>query len=375
MSASSTDANKAPRRGTPPLAFACGDPLGVGPEVSIHAAIELAKKRDKVVLFGDGVALRARIDALSIESSLRARIVIESVGALSIADGGRHEPNAAAGALSLASLDAASSAVTDGRCRALVTAPVSKSAIQLGVVDGPKFTGQTEHLARKAGLASDAVTMMFLGPRLKVALVTTHLSLREVPDAVTGARVGRTIRHLADAVLRLGARPGSRLVVSGLNPHAGEEGMFGDEEGRVIAKAIAWARTFPPFVSGTLRVTGAIGAETAFRDAKAAKVAGVVAMFHDQATIASKLLDWGSAVNVTWGLPYVRTSVDHGVAYDAAAAGNVDASGMIAAARLARALTKVTDAASDTAPLSALPDSETKTVVTPKQATSKTPKR
>lgn len=370
---SSTDANKAPRRGALPLAFACGDPVGVGPEVSVLAAIELAKKRDKVVLFGDGEALAERLDAQPIDASLRARISIESVGRLSSA-ARRHEPNAAAGALSLASLDAASSAVTEGRCRALVTAPVSKSAIQLGVREGPMFTGQTEHLARKAGLASDAVTMMFLGPRLKVALVTTHLSIREVPDAVTAARVGRTIRHLADAVLRLGARPGSRLVVSGLNPHAGEEGMFGDEEGRVIAKAIAWARTFPPFVSGTLKVTGAIGAETAFRDAKAAKVAGVVAMFHDQATIASKLLDWGSAVNVTWGLPYVRTSVDHGVAYDAAASGNVDASGMIAAARLARALTKTTDAASDTAPLRALPDSETKTIVTPKQAPSK-PKR
>lgn len=364
----STDANRGPpRRAALPLAFACGDPLGVGPEVSVHAALELAKKRDEIVLFGEGQALTERLDALCLEASLRGRIVIESVGTLPASARARHEPNAAAGALSLASLDAASGAVTEGRCRALVTAPVSKSAIQLGVKEGPAFTGQTEHLARKAGLASDAVTMMFLGPRLKVALVTTHLSLREVPDAVSSARVGRTIRHLADAVLRLGARPRSRIVVSGLNPHAGEEGLFGDEEGRVIAKAIAWARTLPPFVSGTLEVTGAIGAETAFRDAKAGKVAGVVAMFHDQATIASKLLDWGAAVNVTWGLPYVRTSVDHGVAYDAATSGHVDPSGMLAAARLARALTKVTDASSDTAPLGALPDGQTKTIVTPKR--------
>lgn len=338
-----------------PLAFATGDPCGVGPKVSIAAAIELAKKRDRVVLFGDADQLEEAMPG-DLEPALRSRIELRRVGTLSAAARARHEATVEGGALSLRALEAAARAVTDGSCRALVTAPVSKSAIQLS---GTAFTGQTEHLARMAGLDADAVTMMFLGPKLKVALATTHLRLRDVPDAVTPARVGRAIRHLADATLRLGARPGSRIVVTGLNPHAGEDGMFGDEEGRVIAKAIAWARTFPPYVSGTLKVSGAIGAETAFRDAKAGRVAGVVAMFHDQATIASKLLDWGNAVNVTWGLPYVRTSVDHGVAWDAAERGDAEPAGMIAAARLARALTRLPDACrSDAAPFGAI-DSDT----------------
>ena len=110
-------------------------------------------------------------------------------------------------------------------------------------------------------------------------------------------------------------------MVTGLNPHAGEAGLFGDEEPRAIAPAIADARALPAFRDGRLRLEGPVGAETAFRQAAAGEVDAVVAMAHDQATIASKLLDWTLAVNMTWGLPFVRTSVDHGVAYDAARAG------------------------------------------------------
>lgn len=335
-------------KGLRPLAFACGDPAGVGPRVSVLAALDLVRRKDRVRLFGDGAQLEALLAQVA-QPSDRERIEIQDVGPTPPATILAHAPSAEGGSAALAALNAAVDSVTSGACRALVTAPVSKSAIQLS---GTTFVGQTEHLAERAGLPHDGVTMMFLGPRLKVALATTHLRLRDVPDAVTPGRVGRAIRHLADAALRLGARPGSRIVVTGLNPHAGEDGMFGDEEPRVIGKAIAWARTFEPFASGTLKVSGPLGAETAFRDAKAQRIAGVVAMFHDQATIASKLLDWGSAVNVTWGLPYVRTSVDHGVAWDAAERGDPDPSGMIAAARLARALTKLPGKG---APLSAEP--------------------
>lgn len=325
-----------PHDGASPLAFACGDPGGVGPRISVLAALDLARRGDRVHLFGDGAQL-AEILASETAGEVPPHVTLHDVGPTSPAAVQAHAPSAEGGAGALAALNAAIDAVGAGRCRALVTAPVSKSAIQLA---GTPFTGQTEHLAERSGLPHDGVTMMFLGPRLKVALATTHLRLRDVPEALTPARVGRAIRHLGEAAVRLGAAPGARLVVSGLNPHAGEDGLFGDEEPRVIAKAISWARTFEPFASGRLEVLGPIGAETAFRDAKAQRVAGVVAMFHDQATIASKLLDWGAAVNVTWGLPYLRTSVDHGVAWDAAARGDADPSGMIAAARLARTLTK-----------------------------------
>ncbi len=319
--------------GLRPLAIACGDPAGVGPAVSIAAALDLARDGDRVRLFG----ARAQLEPLLGAAPEHAQIEVHDVGAVSPACVRGHAPSAEGGAAALRALDAAVDAVLGGACRGLVTAPVSKSAIQLG---GTRFIGQTEHLAERAGLPHDGVTMMFLGPRLKVALATTHLRLRDVPDAVTPARVGRAIRHLAEALVRLGAPSGARLVVSGLNPHAGEDGLFGDEEPRVIGKAISWARTLEPFASGRIELLGPVGAETALRDAKARRVAGVVAMFHDQATIASKLLDWGTAVNVTWGLPYVRTSVDHGVAWDAAARGDADPDGMIAAARLAQLLTR-----------------------------------
>jgi 4-hydroxythreonine-4-phosphate dehydrogenase len=216
-----------------------------------------------------------------------------------------------------------------------VTGPVNKAAITRGGTAKEEFVGQTEHLARRAGLPDDAVTMMFLGPRLNVALVTTHLAVRDVPDAITEARVARAIRHLADALVRLSPPRGARVVVTGLNPHAGEDGMFGDDEPRAITPAIVRVRADAVFASGALVLDGPTPAEAAFRFAADARVLGVVTMMHDQATIASKLLDWGHAVNVTWGLPFVRTSVDHGVGYEAARTGTIESTGMIAAAELA----------------------------------------
>lgn len=319
-----------------PLAFSCGDPAGVGPIVAVRAALQVATKRDRVKLFGDGTQLTALLRKAP--AADRARIDVESVSAVGAAAIRTHAASAEGGAAALSALDAAIAAVATGDCRAIVTAPVSKYAITLS---GAPFVGQTEHLAKAAGLASDAVTMMFIGPNLRVALVTTHLALRDVPRAITRARVMRTIAHLGEALVALDVKPGSRVVVTGVNPHAGEDGLFGDEEPKVVSRAVMWGQTHGPFRGSgrRLELLGPIGAETAFREASAGTVAGVVSMFHDQATIASKLLDWGTAVNVTWGLPYVRTSVDHGVAWDAARAGKIDEGGMLAAARLARSFT------------------------------------
>ncbi|HKP59254.1 MAG TPA: 4-hydroxythreonine-4-phosphate dehydrogenase PdxA, partial [Polyangiales bacterium] len=192
--------------------------------------------------------------------------------------------------------------------------------------------------------ADDQVTMMFLGKRLRVALVTTHLAIAQAPLEITPSRVLRSVLHLGTALLRvLPARPSGgppRMCVTGLNPHAGEAGMFGDEEPRAIQPAIDEARRRPPFADGKLLLEGPVPAETAFRNAAAGGVEAVVAMLHDQATIASKLLDWGDAVNVTWGLPFVRTSVDHGVAYDAAASGQIQVEGMRAALAMGQLLTR-----------------------------------
>jgi 4-hydroxythreonine-4-phosphate dehydrogenase len=337
-----------------PLAISTGDPGGVGPEVALRAVAEAARE-DRVVLFGDAAALATRAVGCGIAPERVRRIAkgeerFLPMGAVGLIDVGRewsgeasrHLATAAGGAAQLAAIDGAIEAALAGRVRAIVTAPMSKAAVNMA---GHEFTGHTEHLARAAGLAEDAVTMMFLGPRLRIALATTHVAVADLPREVTTPRVRRAIEHLADALLRLPPRKGHasnvgalRLVVTGLNPHAGEGGLFGDEEPRAIAPAIAAARSGEPFRSGRVRLEGPTGAETALRLAASGEVDGVVAMTHDQATIASKLLDWQLAVNVTWGLPFVRTSVDHGVAYDAAEQGSADAAGMVSALVMAQQL-------------------------------------
>ena len=306
------------------LVFAVGDPAGVGPRVSIDAARAMVA-RAEVTLVGCGAQLGAMAPELD----------VLDVGDVALATVDSHRASVEGGRAQLAALDRAIDEVIAGRADAIVTGPVSKAAI---TSTGARFVGQTEHLAQRAGLRDDEVTMMFLGPKLKVALVTTHLAVRDLPHAISERRIVRATRHLGEALMRLGALRGARVVVTGLNPHAGEDGLFGDEEPRTITPAITRARAEAPFADHALVLEGPTPAEAAFRFAADARVAGVVAMFHDQATIASKLLDWGHAVNVTWGLPFVRTSVDHGVGYDAARAGTIESSGMIAAAEMALAL-------------------------------------
>jgi 4-hydroxythreonine-4-phosphate dehydrogenase len=334
-----------------PLGVSAGDPGGVGPEVALRAVASQCA-RDSAVIFGDAGALAQRAAALGIGRE-RLRVLARDEtfalppGGIGLCDAGvvwsaealRHASTAEGGAAQLAALDAAIAAALDRRVRALVTAPMSKAAVNLA---GRAFVGHTEHLARAAGLADDRVTMMFLGPKLRVALVTTHVAVRALHAEVTQARVLRTIVHLAEAMLRAWrpGEPAPRLLVTGLNPHAGEDGLFGDDEPRAIAPAIEQARERPPFSDGRVRIEGPIGAETAFRSAAGSRGDAVVAMMHDQATIASKLLDWTQAVNVTWGLPFVRTSVDHGVAYDAAERGQADDRGMVSALAMAQLLTE-----------------------------------
>ncbi len=328
-----------------PLAISVGDPAGVGPRVTAMALAQ-ALERDRALVFGDAVRMAALLAEAGVPhrhlADAREEIDEGTAGLVHVARWPSdvidvRRPSAEGGATQLAALDAAIATVRRGEARAVVTGPTSKEAIHLA---GHPFIGQTEHLARSVGLADDEVTMMFLGPRLKVALVTTHLSIRAAPDAITEPRVARAIRHLGEVLLRTHVERQAPPVlhVTGLNPHAGEAGLFGDEEARVIGPAIALARREPPFADGSVALVGPRPAETVFRQAAAGAIDGVVTMLHDQATIASKLLDFGDAVNVTWGLPFVRTSVDHGVAYDAARDGTASADGMIAAIRMARIL-------------------------------------
>lgn len=333
---------------TLPLVISTGDPGGVGPEIALAVALE-TRDSDPAVLFGDAawLATRAKLLAkadvcLALEPGAPLQVPRGKIGLCDVGPWSKearaHRATAAGGAAQLRALDGAIDAARNGRARGIVTAPMSKSAVHSA---GHDFVGHTEHLARSCGLADDDVTMLFLGPRLRVGLVTTHVAIADAPSAITSPRVFRTLLHLGEAIVRSAdANRPLRLVVAGLNPHAGEDGMFGDEEPRKIAPAIEAARSRPPFVDGRVVLEGPIGAETAFRNAANGSIDAVVAMLHDQATIASKLLDWGDAVNTTWGLPFVRTSVDHGVAYDAADSGKADASGMRAAFAMAQKLTR-----------------------------------
>jgi 4-hydroxythreonine-4-phosphate dehydrogenase len=333
---------------TLPLAVSVGDPAGVGPLISVRAAAERCVAVP-VVVFGDAEQLRAIAQAegladkiVSIAPSeaaraVRGKIAMVDTGHVVEAAWRAHQPNALCGAAQLRTLDAAATSVRSGQARALVTGPTSKAAV---VSAGHSFTGQTEFLAHFDGLADDAVSMLFLGPTLRVGLVTTHLALAGVPRAITRARAERTILHVAEAARRLFREHKIRIAVIGLNPHAGEGGLFGNEEHDVLEPLVASLRG--PLSERGIQLSGPAPAESVFRAAQRGDLEGVVAMYHDQATIAAKLLDWGASVNTTWGLSFVRTSVDHGVAYDAAAAGSASHEGMGAAMDMALRLTDTT---------------------------------
>jgi 4-hydroxythreonine-4-phosphate dehydrogenase len=234
-------------------------------------------------------------------------------------------------------VDEATALVVSGVADALVTAPVSKAVIVDSDAPGAKaFRGHTEYLAAKLG-AKDVV-MAFVAPGFSTALVTTHVPLRSVPQMLTVRGVTMTCRRLAAMLMKLG-NPRPRIVVAALNPHAGESGLLGDEEHTVITPGIRRARERLRRSGFSGKLIGPVGAETAFRQAAAGQYDGVVAMYHDQATIPCKLLGFGEAVNVTLGLPIVRTSVDHGTAYDLAGSGKASDRGMREALLLARALT------------------------------------
>lgn len=330
-----------------PLAISTGDPAGVGPVVTA-AALAQSIDTDRAVVFGDAAWMEDALGALGLEAVRRiqpsgaATLAVGEVGLVHVADWPMtmvqaRAPTIDGGAVQRAALDAACDATIRGYTRALVTGPVSKEAVHLS---GVSFRGQTEHLARRAGVHVERVTMMFLGPRLKVALVATHWPIKRVPSTITAEHIDRTVRHLSEALARWipDVRP-LRIEVTGLNPHAGEGGLLGTEEETTIGPALERLREDEEFSRVGVELVGPTPAEAAFRYAADGRAHGVVAMFHDQATIPSKLLDWGHAVNVTWGLPFVRTSVDHGVAYDAATTGTVSESGMIAAIRAAQRLT------------------------------------
>ena len=234
--------------------------------------------------------------------------------------------SAAAGRAAYAYIERAVTLAKAGEIHAIVTAPVNKEALAAA---GVQHSGHTEILAQLTDTRDFA--MLLMGRQLRVIHVTTHVALRRVPDLVTRERVLRTIR-LAQRTLEDLGRPRGRIAVAGLNPHAGEEGLFGDEEQRAIIPAVEAAR------ADGLDVTGPLPADTLFSRARGGEFDIVVAMYHDQGLCPLKMIAFDTGVNLTLGLPFVRTSPDHGTAYDIAGKGIAKPDSMIAAINLAAQL-------------------------------------
>jgi 4-hydroxythreonine-4-phosphate dehydrogenase len=327
----------------PLLVVSTGCPSGIGPEVSVAAAAKL--KRAAKVLLGDEATLRQAAKLVGVaERRLvpwdgRAReasaIYFAQVGAaLGERDRVPGKPNARAGQAQLEYIEAAFTLVKSSAHAALVTAPVSKAAIARSGPDGRGFLGHTEWLQAMDGAKTSV--MCFVSKRLATSLVTTHVPIGKVPRAIKAEGVAAATVELGRLLQRLGTKQPT-LVVASLNPHAGESELLGGEEARAIAPGVARAKKL---LGRGAVVSGPLGAETAYRKAAQGGFDGVVAMYHDQATIPMKLLAFGDAVNVTAGLSIVRTSVDHGTAYDIAWQGRADAGGMLAALELARRIVK-----------------------------------
>jgi 4-hydroxythreonine-4-phosphate dehydrogenase len=286
----------------PRIALTVGDPSGIGPEIAARAA-------------GDP----------------RVRAACEPV-VYAPPDLPSFEPGRLSAEAGRAAYDVIVRAVDDakqGDISAITTAPINKEALRLA---GLKWSGHTDLLAHLTG-ARD-VAMMFHSDALRVVLATIHVALADVPRLLTQALVERTIALTARELPKFD-KIAPRIAVAGLNPHAGEHGLFGHEEAAVIAPAIETCR------ARGIDVTGPFPADTVFVRAQRGEFDVVIACYHDQGLIPVKLLAFGRAVNVTLGLPIVRTSVDHGTAFDIAGKGIADPESMIAAtllaARLARA--------------------------------------
>ncbi|MBI5383991.1 MAG: 4-hydroxythreonine-4-phosphate dehydrogenase PdxA [Verrucomicrobia bacterium] len=323
----------------PPLiAIALGDITGIGPEVTLKAlARELSADDARYLVIGDQAFLRRLNDSLRLGLTLSRFEEARSDGRLFF-----HQPDgtvlppdlpcgdASAARAAVAWLKDGAGRALRGEVAALVTAPVSKKAIlDAGFKD---FVGQTEFLSELAG--ARRTVMMLLGPDergrwLRVALATTHLPLKDVAAALTLDKVEQAIVRASEACRDLGL-PRAKVGVCGLNPHAGEGGKLGNEEQTIIGPAVAAAR------GRGVDVAGPFAADALFHSVIQGHFDAVVAMYHDQGLAPLKMVAFDHGVNWTLGLPFIRTSPDHGTAYDIAGRGLADPSSMIAAIRLAK---------------------------------------
>lgn len=318
----------------PLIAISMGDPSGIGPEVIAGAlARPLVRRAVTPLVFGDdGAYARAcklrgaddRLPRIDPGEPIPRGGALVRVSRLAAADRKPGKPTPAGGDAQARYIEAAIAAVQEGAADAICTAPISKAAIHGA---GWNFPGHTELLAERFGVGR--VVMMLAGPVLRVVLATTHVAIRDVPDRLTPEGIAEVLEITARSLReRLGIRR-PRIAVCALNPHAGENGLFGDEEARIIVPGIERAK------AAGVRAEGPFPADGLFPRAAHGGWDAVLAMYHDQGLIPLKTVHLETAVNVTLGLPAVRTSPDHGVAYDIAGKGRADPTSMAEALLLA----------------------------------------
>ena len=320
-------------RNTPVLAITPGEPAGIGPEILL--SLHREHPRLRILAVADPGLLQQTANTLALDTRIRTwRPGVEiQLGQLACfpvslavpAQPGQLNPLNAPYVLD--TLRSAIGLVRDGHAAALVTGPVHKAVIN---ESGYPFSGHTEFLAELAEVPQ--VVMMLAAPGLRVTLVTTHLPLREVADAIRPEKLEAVIRITENALREQFGIPQPRLQILGLNPHAGEGGHLGHEEHDVIVPVIERLRA-----EGML-LDGPVPADTAFNPPRIANCDAVVAMYHDQGLPVLKHAGFGRAVNITLGLPFIRTSVDHGTALDLAGSGKADAGSLYQAALMAENL-------------------------------------
>lgn len=328
--------NRIHRRERPLIGITMGDPAGIGAEVLIKALADHSlRARADFIIYGMFEQITYAADLAELmpfwtrsphENALKTRagVVIADFDEFSLGGRPLRTPTGQGGRASMQFIEEAVSDVRGGSIDAIVTGPINKSAWHMA---GYSFAGHTELLAKR--FKSRRVTMMFTGGPLRVALASVHEPLFDLRNRFTIGLVFQPIDLLHDALRDWFDIPEPKIAVASLNPHASENGRFGDEEARVIQPAIDMAR------HANIAVTGPYPADTLFRRAAQGEFDGVVAMYHDQALIPVKLLAFDQAVNLTLGLPIIRTSVDHGTAYDIAGKNRADPGSMKAAIRLA----------------------------------------
>jgi len=315
-------------RGKVRVAISMGDPCGIGPEVCLKALAGGGVPADVEPLV---VGSRRVLDSTARQLGLpvlpgEAVLDVDNFPPELLAE---RRPTAAGGRASLDYIRRATAETMEGRADALVTCPISKEAI--GAAGSP-HPGHTEMLGALTG--ADGPVMVLLRGRLRVAFATTHMALRDVPRALTVGTIVRVGSVFAQGLRRYFAVPRPRVAVCALNPHSGDGGRFGDEEARIIEPAVSQLRDAGHDVAGPLP------SDTLFAAALAGRFDGVSALYHDQGMIPIKIAGVGGAVNVTLGLPIIRTSPGHGTAYDIAGKGIADEASTVEAIRTAAAMAR-----------------------------------